>query len=385
MSALDVGRVLLGFLVLVGGGELLVRGASAIASRWGLSPLVVGLTVVAVGTSTPELAVSVGAVLRGEMDLAVGNVVGSNIANVLLILGVAALVLPLAVKEQLVRIDVPAMIVASMALLFCALDGVISTVDGVLLLGLMLVHTILTLALSRRASSPEPEVLVQSATKELQKASTDENTPREGAGSVVTLATPTALVLVLGGIALLAGGANLLVTGAVNVATSLGVSGLVVGLTVVAVGTSLPELVTSVVAALRGQRDIAVGNVVGSCIANIGLVLGLPAVFTSGGIPVAPAAIAVDIPLLLAAAVAVAPIALTGFTVQRWEGALLIGLYLAYAAYVVLDATGHQAQSGFTWTMTLFVLPLVALTLMTTVGYDLRRRAGPGKTRSGTE
>jgi len=385
MSALDVGLILLGLLILVAGGELLVRGASTMASRWGLSPLAVGLTVVAVGTSAPELAVSVGAVLRGEMDLAVGNVVGSNIANVLLILGVAALVLPLAVKEHLVRIDVPAMIVASVALLFCALDGVISTLDGILLLGLMLSHTILTVTLSRRVTAPKTHVPVQAATKDVGKPHEGAKTTREGdAGSAATLTTPIAVLLVLVGIALLAGGANLLVTGAVNVATSLGVSGLVVGLTIVAVGTSMPELITSVVAALRGERDIAVGNVVGSCIANIGLVLGLPALFTSGGIPVASAAIAVDIPLLLAAAVVVAPIAFTGFTVQRWEGALLVGLYLAYVTYVVLDATGHQAQSGFTWTMTFFVFPLLVLTLATTVGYSLRRRIRPGANLSAT-
>jgi len=385
MSALDVGLILLGLLILVAGGELLVRGASTMASRWGLSPLAVGLTVVAVGTSSPELAVSVGAVLRGEMDLAVGNVVGSNIANVLLILGVAALVLPLAVKEHLVRIDVPAMIVASVALLFCALDGVISTLDGILLLGLMLSHTILTVTLSRRVTAPKTHVPVQAATKDVGEPHEGAKTTRDGdAGSAATLTTPIAVLLVLVGIALLAGGANLLVTGAVNVATSLGVSGLVVGLTIVAVGTSMPELITSVVAALRGERDIAVGNVVGSCIANIGLVLGLPALFTSGGIPVASAAIAVDIPLLLAAAVVVAPIAFTGFTVQRWEGALLVGLYLAYVAYVVLDATGHQAQSGFTWTMTFFVFPLLVLTLATTVGYSLRRRIRPGTNLSAT-
>lgn len=378
MGALDVGLILLGLLVLVAGGELLVRGASAMASRWGLSPLVVGLTVVAVGTSAPEFAVSVGAVLRGEMDLAVGNVVGSNIANVLLILGVAALVLPLAVKEQLVRIDVPAMIALSVALLVCALDGVISTLDGAFLLALMLMHTILTVTLSRRSMASTEPAPVQAATKDAGKSHRGKKTTKDDdAGSSATLTTPISVLLVLAGIALLAGGANLLVTGAVNVAAALGVSGLVVGLTVVAIGTSLPELITSVIAAMRGERDIAVGNVVGSCIANIGLVLGLPALFTGSGIPVAPAAIAVDIPLLLAAAVVVVPIAFTGFTVQRWEGALLVGLYLAYIAYVVLDATGHQAQSGFTWTMTVFVLPLLVLTLATTVVYSLRRRTKP--------
>ncbi|BDZ41439.1 hypothetical protein GCM10025865_07380 [Paraoerskovia sediminicola] len=164
-------------------------------------------------------------------------------------------------------------------------------------------------------------------------------------------------------------------TGASNIATSLGVSGLIIGLTVVAIGTSLPELATSVIAVLRGQRDLAVGNVVGSCIANIGLVLAVPALLSADGIPVPDAALALDIPLMVAAAVALAPVAFTGFTVQRWEGALFVGLYAAYMTTVVLDAAGHDALSGFTWVMTAFVLPLVVLTLATTVAYDLGRRA----------
>ncbi|BDZ41438.1 hypothetical protein GCM10025865_07370 [Paraoerskovia sediminicola] len=153
MTAIDVGRVLLGLVVLVGGAELLVRGATALATRWGMSPLVIGLTVVSVGTSAPELAVSTGAVLSGETDLAVGNVVGSNIANILLVLGVSALVLPLVVRAQLVRIDIPAMILLSVALLLCGLDGAITTFDALLLLGLMVAHSAVTLVLGRRSGS----------------------------------------------------------------------------------------------------------------------------------------------------------------------------------------------------------------------------------------
>ncbi|WP_341955013.1 calcium/sodium antiporter [Salinibacterium sp. TMP30] len=369
MNALDVGLVVLGLIVLVGGGELLVRGASSLASSWGLSPLVIGLTVVAMGTSAPELAVSVEAVFRNEADLAIGNVVGSNIANVLLILGIAALILPLAVKQQLVRIDVPVMIGASVALLIFAADGIISLVDGLLLLALVLVHTAVTLILGRRE------------TIALRKGAINDQSATE-AVDAPTAHRPTFVVsvlFVLGGIGLLVVGANLLITGAVNIAASLGVGSLVIGLTVVAVGTSLPELVTSVIAAVRGQRDIAVGNIVGSCIANIGFVLGVPALISGGGILVAPAAVALDIPLMLAAAVVIAPLTFTGFTVQRWEGVMLVGLYLAYMTYVVLDATAHDAQSGFTWTMVLFVLPLLVLTVATTVFYDVRRRSNRRK------
>lgn len=179
----------------------------------------------------------------------------------------------------------------------------------------------------------------------------------------------------LGGIALLVAGSNVLVTGAVNIASSLGDDGLIVGLTVLALGTSLPKLATSIIATVRGQRDLAVGNVVGSSIANIGLVLAVPALIAADGIPVPPAAIALDIPLMLAAAVAVLPVIFTGYTVQRWEGALFIGLYLAYTAFLILNATGHQALTGFTWVMILFVLPLVVLALASTVAYDLGRRS----------
>jgi cation:H+ antiporter len=353
VDLLDVGRILLGLVLLVGGGELLVRGASALARRVGLSPLVVGLTVVSVATSSPELAVTIGATLDGQPDLAVGNVVGSNIVNVLLILGISALVLPLEVREQLVRLDVPVLVLLSGLLLVLALDGGISAGEGVLLLVLVVAHTVLTvLASRRRGRAPEDD-------------GTDAPPRPAGASLLVSV------VLVAVGVALLVVGADQLVTGAVSIAGALGVSGLVVGLTVVAVGTSLPELAASVIAALRGERDIAVGNVVGSCIVNIGLVLGLPAVISAGGLPVPAAAIALDIPLMIAAAVALLPVVLTGFRVARWEGALFILLYAAYVAYVVLDALDHDALQGFTLVMVLFVLPLVAISLVSTVAFEV--------------
>ncbi|WP_298890969.1 calcium/sodium antiporter [uncultured Serinicoccus sp.] len=353
MDLLDIARILGGLVLLVVGGEFLVRGASNLATRLGLSPLVVGLTVVSVATSAPEFAVTVGAVLDGQPELAVGNVVGSNIANILLILGIAALVLPLVVREQLVKIDVPVMVGLSVALLLVVLDGVISTVEGLLLLGVMVAHTVLTVVVGRRKQR-----------RELRKRRAP--AAREGEPMGVL----PALGLVVGGVALLVLGANLLVAGAVNIAAALGVSGLVVGLTVVAVGTSLPELAASVIAAVRGERDLAVGNVVGSCIANIGLVLGVPAIISSGGLPVPFPAIAFDIPLMVACTVALAPVVFTGFTVARWEGGLFVLLYAAYTAFVVLNATRHEALQGFEIVMVIFVLPLVALTLIVTATFE---------------
>ncbi|WP_344119302.1 calcium/sodium antiporter [Kocuria aegyptia] len=374
MDLMDVGRIAVGLVLLVTGGELLVRGASALARRVGISSLVVGLTVVSAATSAPELAVTVGAVLRDEPGLAVGNVVGSNIVNVLLILGLSALVLPLAVKQRLVRFDLPLMVVLSIGLLLVSLDGRISAVDGVLLLGAVVVHTVLTVVISRReARVPARAARTGGGSSAADVAGGGEETPPASIGR--------SLLLVVLGIALLVAGATLLVEGAVSIATGLGVSSLVVGLTVVAVGTSLPELATSVIAVRRGERDLAVGNVVGSNIFNIGVVLGLPAVISPGGIPVSGAAVAFDIPVMLAAAVALLPVAFTGFAVARWEGALFVGLYLAYTGYVVLAATAHDALEGFTAAMAWFVLPLLAMTLVAFTAYEVglhrgRRNAG---------
>ncbi|HEX6247825.1 MAG TPA: calcium/sodium antiporter [Nocardioidaceae bacterium] len=347
-----------GLVVLVGGGEMLVRGAAGLAARLGLSSLVIGLTVVAFATSAPELAVTLDAVLGGEPDLAVGNVVGSNIVNVLLILGASAIVLPLTVQAQLVRLDLPILVAVSVLLLALAADGAITTGDGSLLLLILVGYTALALALGRRQIEPAPsETLTgQDAERPLW----------------------VQLAAVVGGVGLLVVGARLLVDGAVGIATGFGVSSLVIGLTVVAVGTSLPELATSLVAARRGERDLAVGNIVGSGIFNICVVLGGAGVFAAGGLPVAPAAVALDIPLMIAAAIALLPVAFTGLAIARWEGALFLALYVAYTAYVLLAASEHDALEGFTAVMLWFTLPLVALTLIVLASFEAGRRRGSG-------
>lgn len=362
MSPLDVALVVVGLVVLVAGGEGLVRGASAIAHRFGLSQLVIGLTIVAVATSSPEFAVSVGAVLRGEPEIAVGNVVGSNIANILLILGVSALILPLVAKRRLVKADVPVMVVLSLLLLLLALDGTVSRWDGLLLLVLFLSHLVWA-------------VLTGRSTEEEESGSADTPAP-PGLGRAV--------LLVLGGVGLLVLGAQWLVSGASAIASDLGLSNLVIGLTVVAVGTSLPELTASVIAVRKGERDLAVGNIVGSNIANIGLVLGLPAILKAEGIPVPGAALALDIPLMIAAALALLPIAFTGFVIARWEGGLFVALYGSYVAYLVLWATEHDALAGFTTLMSVFVLPIVGLSILLLVAYEVRVRTlsrGPRRLR----
>ena len=369
MDALDIGRIVAGLVLLVLGGEFLVRGASALAGRFGISSLVIGLTVVSAATSAPEFAVSVGAVLRDEPGLAVGNAVGSNIINVLLILGLSALVVPLAVKRRLIRFDLPLMVVLSVLLLLVSLDGRISAVDGLILFFGVVVHTIMSVVISRR----DAKTAVNAREGTGDSATVDQ---ADEDGAALGASVSRSLFFVLLGVALLVAGATLLVEGAVNIATTLGVSSLVVGLTVVAVGTSLPELATSIIAVRRGERDLAVGNVVGSNIFNIGVVLGLTALISLEGIPVSGAAVAFDIPVMLAAAVALLPIAFTGFAVARWEGGLFVVLYAAYTGYLVLAATAHDALEGFTVAMAWFVLPLIALTLISFTAYEIGLRKG---------
>ena len=353
MNLVDIGLIIVGLVLLVAGGEALVRGAGTLASRAGVSPLVIGLVVVSAATSAPELAVTVGAVVNGQPDLAVGNVVGSNIVNILFILGLSAVLSPLIIQRQLVRFDIPVMVGISVLFLAVSLDGSISILDGLVLFGSLVIHTIISIRMGRK------EVLAPDAKPDTMPLNSK------------PVSLWLAIVLLVAGIGLLVFGAQFLVTGAVNIATALGVSSLVIGLTVVALGTSLPELATSLIAIIRGETDMAVGNIVGSNIFNIGMVIGAPAILFGAGIPVAPAAIAIDLPLMLAAALALLPIAFTGFIVARWEGALFVLLYVAYVLYLVLDSTGHDAAVGFSTIMLWFVAPLVAMTLIAVTSYEL--------------
>jgi cation:H+ antiporter len=348
--------LLAGFALLVGGAELLVRGASRLATDVGISPLVVGLTVVAFGTSTPELAVSVLAAQSGQGGIALGNVVGSNICNVLLILGLSALVAPLVVSRQVVRLEVPIMIGVSLLLTLFALDGVIGRWEGGLLFAGIIVYTVWTVRRSRR------ELREQASLQESPPAGS-----RSGRG--------TQILQILGGLVLLGVGSKWLIDGAVSVATFFGVSDLVIGLTVVAVGTSLPELATSVLASLRGERDIAVGNVVGSNIFNILSVLGLTAALAPAGVPVPPTALTFDLPVMVAVAVACLPIFLAGYRIARWEGGLFFGYYVAYTLFIVLTAMQHHGLSMLTQAMTGFVIPLTLVTLAISLWRSYRQKS----------
>jgi cation:H+ antiporter len=359
---MTVGSILLligGLGALVAGAELLVRGAARIAARTGLSSVVIGLTVVAFGTSTPELAVSASAALDGSGGIAVGNVVGSNIANVLLILGVSAVIGGgLVVAQRIVRLDVPLLIAASVLVLVLSLDNRISRAEGTALVLLLVGYTAWTVHGARRESSR--------VTAEYDEALRPEDLRR----------TPFWIDagLVLLGLVLLVAGGRWLVSSASTIAAELGASDLVIGLTVVAAGTSMPELATSVIAALRGERDIAVGNVVGSNLFNLLGVLGLTAVLAPGGVEVLDAALRFDIPVMTVVAVACLPVFVHGHLIGRWEGAVFAAYYAAYVGYLVLDASDATAFDPFRMAMVLFVLPLTALTLAVLTAREVHAR-----------
>jgi len=340
-----------GLAVLIAGAELLVRGASRLATALGIPPLIVGLTVVAFGTSSPELAVSLKAAFAGQAEIAVGNVVGSNIFNVLFILGLSSMVAPLIVSSRLVRLDVPLMIAVSAAAFLLGLDGAIDRLDGLLLCAGGAIYTLFLIRAGR--SDPAP-------------SSPDRS--RGPAGTVIDVACMAA------GLALLVLGSRWLVDASVSIARSFGVSELVIGLTLISAGTSLPEVVTSIVASVRGERDIAVGNIVGSNLFNLLAVLGISAAVSPAPIPVARSVLGFDLPVMIAVALACLPIFFSGARITRWEGALLFGGYVAWTSFVVLHAVEHDALPLFSSTMLRFVLPLVALTLAAIAAGEIRSR-----------
>ena len=352
-----------GLVLLVVGAEALVRGASKIAAAFGIPPLVIGLTVVAFGTSSPELAVGVQSALTGNADLALGNVIGSNIFNILVIVGVSAVIVPLVVHQKLVRLDVPLVIVLSVLVLILGLDGRIGRVEGVLLFLGLAAFIIFEIRQGRR----ESEEVRQEYTQEYG----DGRTKSAGQWALN-------VVLLVGGLAMLILGSNWLVDSASSIARSLGVSELIIGLTIVAAGTSAPELATSIMAALRGERDIAVGNAVGSNVFNLLGVLGVTAALAPEGIGVPRSALVFDIPVMIAVAVAALPVFFTGYNISRWEGAVFLAYYVAYTLFLFLAATEHDALRPYSLLMFVFVVPITAITLLVLVVREvqLHRRGG---------
>ena len=300
--------------MLFAGAEGLIRGSSSLALRVGITPLVVGLTVVAFGTSSPELVVSLKAALEGNGDISIGNVIGSNIANIALVLGVAALIRPLKVNTVVIRREIPLMIFISLIFVIFLINREISRIEGIIFFAGIILYSIVSVILARKEKSKEIE---------------DEYI--EGVAKK-PLKTWLAIPFIIFGLALLIYGANLFLEASIEIAKKIGMSQAVIGLTIVAIGTSLPELVTSAVASFKNETDIAIGNVVGSNVFNILLILGVTAMI----IPVSAAGITMtDIIVMMVTAVIILPMTWTKFVLNRLEGAFLLTGYIIYMYYLL--------------------------------------------------
>ncbi len=333
-----------GIILLVFGADLLVRGAASLAASLGISSLIIGLTIVAIGTSSPEIAVSLQAALNAQGEIVLGNIIGSNIANIMLILGVATMFGPLPVDQAIFRRDMPVMIGASLLTFLLAFDRTLAQIDGIIML----------LALGAYFWMMWP----RNEHHDVRHLPQPPQRKRQLRALILQLA------MVIGGLALLIVGARWLVNGAVTFATWFGVSELIIGLTIVAVGTSLPEIATSVIASLRGEGDIAVGNVVGSNVLNLLLVLGITMVVSPQPIAVPESTIALDLPVMVGAALICLPIFFTRRIVSRREGSLLLVYYLSYTLYLVLNATSSNELPVYNTIVGLILIPLTVVVLV---------------------
>jgi len=355
MEPMTLVLFIIGFVLLTIGADVLVRGASELAENLGISRLIVGLTVVAFGTSAPELAVNIQSAWANQPDIAVGNVVGSNILNILLVLGVAAVIAPLGVNKRLIQWEVPMMIAVSVLLLLLALDGMLNRWEGLLLSCGIVFYVIFTIKTDRQVDEPSQE-------------ENENQDSKSGARHLMIQ-----LIFIIVGLALLVQGSDWLVEGGVAIAKYFGVSELIIGLTIISIGTSLPELATVIVGSLRGEQDLVVGNLVGSNIFNILLVLGFTSLIAPSGLAVSQAAIVFDMPVMIAAAIACLPIFFTDYLIERWEGALFLGYYGVYATYLFLNATQHSMLGSFSTVMLWFVIPLTVVTLIALAWQDFKK------------
>ena len=314
MSGIEITLYLVGGLVLLFiGAEGLIRGSSSLAIKIGITPLVVGLTVVSFGTSAPELVVSLKAALMGNSSIAMGNVLGSNVANIALILGISAIIRPLNVHADVIRREIPIMIGASVLVFFLSLDGSLGIIEGIIFLLILILYTIISIVLARKEKNPDVKTEFEEGLKS-------------------KLNVPLSIILMIGGLGLLILGANLFVQGAVVLAKLFQISDVVIGLTIIAIGTSLPELITSIVASYKNEADIAIGNIVGSNIFNLLCILGITAIIlpiSTNGISI------IDWIVMLFCAVILLPLSKTGFRISRIEGGLLFTGYIIYVYFLL--------------------------------------------------
>lgn len=345
----------LGLVLLVAGADMLVKGAARLASSFGIPSLVIGLTVVAFGTSAPELAVSVKAAYAGEAELAIANVVGSNIVNVLFILGLSAVILPLAISKQLIRQDVPIMVLLSLVLVLFVQDGDINRIEAGIFVAGLLAYTFFLFYQGKKQGSDSVDEEVDEMLKE----------PHPQWQS---------LLFVVVGLGLLVQGSDWMVSSAVALATSWGISEAVIGLTIVAVGTSLPEMVTSIMAAIKGERDIAVGNVVGSNIFNILCVLGISGLVSPVPLQAGSQMIALDIPVMFTVALLCVPFFFAGAILNRIEGALFLVAYAAYTWYLVALTMKLDYLPQLQDYILYGLVPVIGVYVVVSLLHDFRQR-----------
>lgn len=352
---------LVGLVVLILGADLLVRGASRLAASFGVSPLMIGLTIVAIGTASPEIAVSIQAAANGQADLTLGNVLGSNIFNILFILGLTALVAPIMIAEQLIRKDAPIMLGVSLLTFGLAFDGTLGLFDGFILLAGLVGYIVYAIRQSKLESAAVQDEYAQEYSQ---------TEPRSTRNILINL------LWIVVGLGLLVLGSNLLVDSATQIARQFGVSELLIGLTIVAVGTSLPEVATSVIAALKGESDIAVGNVVGSNIFNLLGVLGLGAVVAPSGVAVNAHVLQFDLPVMVFVALVTLPIFYIDNRISRLEGGLLFSYYGLYLTYLILQAVAAPILPVFTPAAMLFLLITFSIVLVTAIRSANRKGNG---------
>ena len=346
---------IIGLIVLILGADLLVRGASKIAAAAGIPPLVIGLTIVAIGTASPEIAVSLQAASLGQGSLTLGNVLGSNIFNILFVLGVTALVAPIVIAEQLIRFDAPIMVGVSLLVLGLSVDGNLGLYDGVILMAGLIAYTIFALRQSRRESAKVHKEYAR------EFADTEKHTAWNTVKNI--------LFMVIG-LGLLVLGARWLVDSATTMAKAAGISELVIGLTIVAVGTSLPEVATSIIAALKGESDIAVGNAIGSNIFNLLGVLGVSGVLAPEGITVTTRVLTLDFLVMVFVALVCIPVFYVDDNVSRGEGVLFLSYYVLYTTYLILETSKSSILSA----ITLFVSFYIPLTFIGLIMFTVRAR-----------
>ncbi len=307
----DLLLFILSLFLLTAGGEFLVNGSSSLAKRLGLSPMVIGLTIVAFGTSTPELGVSIKASLIGNNDIAVGNVVGSNIFNFLFILGLSSLIAPLEVKKEFIIFDVPVMIIASFLLTLLSLNHQISQLEGLFLMGLGVLYILFLLYNNKKKTTVVSDLDIKG------------------------LNLIKSIFFIAIGLGLLVLGSDMLVKSAILAAKYFHVSDRIIGLTIVAAGTSLPELITSLVATYKGEREIAIGNVIGSNILNIFMIVGPSAILSQEGLTIKNSILNFDLPIMLAVALIAWPIMRSGKKIDRIEGSFLVICYIVYTSLLI--------------------------------------------------